>query len=1021
MGDPKALVAGITGAQADGGTFLWPTDDISDDGRFMVVVRAGIELTLHVNDVPVPGTKIGERIENRREGAQIVAWYGVRLEPGENRVEVRGKDPFGNARVLAGADVRRPAGAARLLLRATTDELPADGGRSSLPVELLLVDADGTPVSGVSFVTLASSRGRFVGDDLRANEPGHQVRVENGRAKVAPHSSERAGRFRLDARAGDLVAGLNLVQIASGRPLIAVGSIDAGVTLPLGDGETRTDDDIELDSRAAIFLKGAVAGKAQLTLAYDTDRARDSALLGDPVTDDIGIYPVTGDRPARLRGAQQEPALRAHRARPQQPDVGRLPDRRAHRARRSRARAAHPDRYQRGLGHGRDARAGLRGRAVRGTSRRALPGQRHGHAVRVRGRAHRAEQRGHRAHRHQPREPGLEISAERLVPGLDYRLDPVTGQLAFADPVPSADADLNPVSIRASYDVDTGGDADEHLIAGARIERGFGERLTLGASITDDADPLAGATLASVQGRATLDGRFGATVLAASGATMRHVDGRDGAAARFGIEHAWGEAGVHLTSLTWARAGTDFDNPSAGISAGRTEWRLDHRQRLGTATSLLVEALESASGGGDEVAAERYRSAALIGERDLGRWSARLGVRRIDSSAGEETLGLNTALVGLERRFAFGDGRPASLGIEHERGLGDAARQRSAVSARIGLHERVTGYARWEREQGLSTRSLLGLAGASEQLVAGVESDWLAHTELFSEYRMRGAFDGRALENASGVRGRYELAEGLSITPSFEYIDALNGPAEDALALSIGIADVRGVRRRVTGQFEFRDTDSSRYFGVRASIAERLTRDWTGLVREEFTQSRPSSGEHTTRQRLTFGLARRPKHDHARHLLMLAEWKRDRGEIAGDDDDRFVLSAHSNVRPTTRWTLSNRVAGKLVRTDFGDRVGTSRAALVDARLSIDLARRWELDVLAGALATGVGADGFDAVDWAAGAGIAWLAERNLRLTLGWNAAGFSDADLDADGLLRQGLRAGLEFKFDEELFRWLEP
>ncbi len=1025
MGDPKALVTDITAAQAAGGTFLWPTDGISDDGRFMVVVRAGIEPTLHVNDVAVPGQKIGERIENRREGAQIVAWYGVRLDPGANRIEVRGKDPFGNARTLAGVDVRRPAGAARLLLRATTDELPADGGRSTLPVELLLVDADGTPVSGVSFVTLVSARGRFVGEDLRPGEPGHQVRVENGRAKVVLQSSERAGRFRLEARTGELVAGLNLVQLASGRPLIAAGSIDAGLTLPIGGGVSRTDDGIELDSRAAIFLKGAIAGNAQLTLAYDSDRARDSALLADAVTEDIGIYPVTGDA-----------SLRGYEARSRSPLYVRIERDRSSLMWGDYLTDAYTElddlaRAQRTL-------TGFNGVWDTGVTRvQAFAAEqsamRRGERFPGNGTAMLYELAGapivpnseviERVVTSRDN-PGLEIAAERLVPGLDYRLDPATGQLAFADPVPSADAALNPVSIRASYDIDTGGDANSHLVAGARIERAFGERLTLGASLTDDADPLAGATLASVQGRTILDGRLGATALAASAATMHHVDGRDGAAARLGIEHAWGEAGVHLTSLTWARAGSDFDNPAAGIAAGRTEWRLDHRQRLGTATSLLVEALESASEGGGEIAAERYRSAALIGERELGRWSARVGVRRIGSSAGDESVRLNTALVGAERRFAFADGRPASLGVEHERALGDTGRQRSVVSARIGLHERVTGYARWEREQGLSARSLLGLAGANEQLVAGVESDWLAHTELFSEYRMRGAFDGRAFEAASGVRGRYELVEGLIIVPAFEYVDALDGAGEDALALSIGISDVRGVRRRVTGQAEFRDADSARYFGLRASLAERLTRDWTGLVREEFTQSRPRTGEHTTRQRLSFGLARRPKHDNAHHLLMLAEWKRDRGEIAGDDEDRYVLSAHSNVRPSARWTLSNRVAAKLVRTDFGDRVATGRAALVDARLSIDLARRWEIDLLAGALATGVGADGFDAgdwaVDWAAGAGLAWLAERNLRLTLGWNVAGFSDADLDADGLLRQGLRAGLEFKFDEELFRWLE-
>ena len=1025
MGDPKTLAADITAAQAESGTFLWPVDGISDDGRFMVVVRGGIEPTLYVNDVAVPGGRIGERIENRREGAQIVAWYGVRLEPGENRVEVRGVDPFGNARVLAGADVRRPAGAARLLLRAATDSLSADGGRSTLPIDLLLVDADGTPVSGASFVTLESGRGDFVGEDLRAREPGHQVRVENGRAKLVLKSSERAGRFRVDARTGDLAAGLNLVQLAAGRPLIVAGSIDAGATLALGEtgeGTARTDDDVELDSRAALFLKGGVKGGGQLTLAYDTDATRDSALLGDPVAAERGAYPVTGD--ASLRGYEARSRSRLY-------------------ARYERERSSLmwgdylTDAYTELDDLARVQRTLTGANGVWDTGRTRVQAfaaeqsaARRGERFRGNGTAMLYELDGAPIVPNSEvverivtsrDNPGLEISATRLVPGLDYRLDPVTGRLSFADPVASVDAGLNPVSIRVGYDVDVGGDVDTHLVAGARIERAFGERLVLGASVTDDADPLAGATLAGVQARALVGG----AELAASLATTSRVDGREGAAARIGIERSWGEGGAGRTRLTWARAEADFDNPAAGIAAGRTEWRLEHRQRLGVATRLLVEALESASDEADE----RYRSASLVGERDLGRWSARVGTRRIDGEAVGETLALSTGIVGLERRFELAD-RPASLGVEHERAFDDAARQRSAVTARIGLHERVTAYGRWERERGLSARELLGLAANEEQLVAGVESDWLAHTELFSEYRMRGAFDGRALEAVSGVRGRYELRAGLSVSPAFEYVDALGGDAEDALALSVGVADTRGVRRRISGQFELRDTDSARYFGVRASLAERLTRDWTGLVREELALNVPTDGTRGSRQRLTLGLARRPKLDHASHLLLLAEWKRDSGtELPGGLDERFVLSAHSNVRPSTRWTLATRAAGKLVRIDDGTSGGTgagsgggsSRAALADARLSVDVARRWELDLRAGTLATGVGADGFGAVDWAAGAGVAWLAERNLRLSLGWNVAGFDDRDLDADGLLRQGLRAGLEFKFDEELFRWLEP
>ena len=82
--DPKIAVQTITKEQAKLGTWLWPESDTSLDGRFVAVVRAGITPTLFVDGQPISEKQIGERIENQRESAQIVAWYGVQLKAGLN-------------------------------------------------------------------------------------------------------------------------------------------------------------------------------------------------------------------------------------------------------------------------------------------------------------------------------------------------------------------------------------------------------------------------------------------------------------------------------------------------------------------------------------------------------------------------------------------------------------------------------------------------------------------------------------------------------------------------------------------------------------------------------------------------------------------------------------------------------------------------------------------------------------------------------------------------------------------------
>ena len=79
MQDAKELVSGITADQAKQGTWLWPRSDMSLNGRFIAVVRAGIDPVLSVNGRPVSSSHIGERMVNRREKAQVVAWYGICL------------------------------------------------------------------------------------------------------------------------------------------------------------------------------------------------------------------------------------------------------------------------------------------------------------------------------------------------------------------------------------------------------------------------------------------------------------------------------------------------------------------------------------------------------------------------------------------------------------------------------------------------------------------------------------------------------------------------------------------------------------------------------------------------------------------------------------------------------------------------------------------------------------------------------------------------------------------------------
>ncbi|MFK7892055.1 MAG: SdrD B-like domain-containing protein, partial [Granulosicoccus sp.] len=226
--DAKEVVTTITSDQAKNGTWLWPTNGISLNGRFMAVVRAGVEPTLYVNGAAIPASNLGERILNRREKAQVVAWYGVELDAGENTVEIKGADSFGNQRVLASGVFKRPSSGTRIKLRSESSSIAADGGRTKLPVSIEILDDNGYRALGVYYITLESNDGSWAEPDIQDTEPGRQIRIENGFRTVHYLPSDTTGEVSLAARTGEFSDELTIFQVPEVRPLIVSGYVEAG-------------------------------------------------------------------------------------------------------------------------------------------------------------------------------------------------------------------------------------------------------------------------------------------------------------------------------------------------------------------------------------------------------------------------------------------------------------------------------------------------------------------------------------------------------------------------------------------------------------------------------------------------------------------------------------------------------------------------------------------------------------------------------------------------------------------------
>lgn len=1014
MGATKDMAANVTREQAVAGTWLWPRDGISRDGRLQVVVRGGVEPHLYVNDKKVPRSQLGEQVLNRREKAQVLSWYGVSLEEGDNQVEVRAMDPFGNERVLASTEILRPEAPRSLTLEPQEPTLAADGGRSTLAIRVRMQDARGNPARGTYFVTLENDKGDWLEEDLQPENPGHQVRVSDGEGLVHLRSTEYTGPIRLRALVEDFVATARVEQVAPLRPLVATGYVQlrqgfGGNVRDNGNAPTEIGDSLPeegLDANGAVFLKGAVRGGAHLTLAYDTDNDLDD---DEEIRRDLNpsdSYPIAGDASVRGYDARSRSKLYAKLEKDRSSllwgdyltdpnydfqDLGRVQrtltglnaiyeNDRA----RFQVFGARPEYEQVSEeipGNGTALLFTLANRPARDSETLEL-------IVRDRD------------------NPGLVISTQPLTRYVDYSVNYFTGDIRFHDVIPSVDENLNPVFIRASYNVEAS-DAEEYNVLGARFRYQLNDKLTVSASRTRDEHDSEGFDLTSVAAEYALTEQ---NSIYASSATMENNDdGMEGGAFSLGSQWRWQNGSS--TDLRWARAEEGFRNPAAGIAESREEMRLDHEQVLSRSLSAQVEAVHSQSLENDDA----QSSLGVIGKKQIGATQLRAGARGIEQQDDEGSDRFATWILGASQGTSV-FGKPLTVGSEYEQAFNDRDRRRIAADADLGITDKTSLYGRYELINSLSGVNLLNNDVETRQFTFGVRSALSRSTDVFSEYRLRGAQDGRDVAAANGIRSHFEIESGLTFSPSAEWIETLEGStSQDSTALSLAAEDKRNPNRRTLGRVETRFGDERTYYGLSAANIWRVNLDWSAVVRDDlrlqYFDGQPKQGDNI----VTLGMARRPRLDNRHHMLFMYKWKTQWGGDAASDRRVHILSNHHNFQPHDDWIFSGRIGAKWQQTELGNLDVETDAYVADGRIIWDISRRFDLDLHGGALTT----EGVSERRYSYGVGVNALVRRNLRMGVGYNFSGFRDDDLDPEGYNVEGLYIGLEYKFDEDDLGWL--
>lgn len=1013
----------LDGLDASVGFVDWADGDTASTRQVRVVAKgvAGVQFELSVDGAPVAASRVGRRVTLHDRGIEAVEYVGVPLAPGVNRLTIAQRDRLGVERGRVAIEVVAPDRLARLTLSAPASA--PTGGAGETAVMVRATDARGVPVPERVFVTLETSHGHWRADDLDPTAAGMQVAVEGGAATVSLGAPSEPGTARLVATAstpeGTLRAERSLAFLPGLRPLLMVGTIEGTMLLrnvgrgpvfaPATTGFEQSTStlgarlDAATGAHAALFVKGRVREDVMLTVGFDSDRPSDTRRFRDIQPD--AYYPVYGD--AAVRGYEAQSSGRLY---------------------------ARVDRLGASLLYGDFVTAGAGGIRTLSAYSRSLTGvqQRYesarwrlesfGSNARARRRLEELPGRGvsgpyqltglpivensevvERIVRDR-NQPSVVRGVEALTRFTDYTLEPLTGRLLFTAPVPSFDSELNPVSLRVSYDTEDGGAS--YWVSGAEGRMKVDERIELGGSLVDDRDPARPWNLRSAFAAA----RLGAgTTLEAEFARSEAEGESPGDGGRIELRHDGARSQGRLFA---ALTDSSFDNPGAGFGAGRGEAGARWSVRVNERTRALAEGTFTAEAEG------RERRGGMLLALDQGITSSLRGEFGVRVSGGTSTTGADerTSLALRTKLLAQWPSRPELTGYtEFEQDAREDSRRLLAFGGEYRFSGRGRFYARHELLSSLSNVYALRAGERRLATVLGFDADVARDAHAFSEYRLADALAGREAEAAVGLRNTWRFDE-WRVNTSFERVSPLLGSnAGPATAVTGAIETTPDPGTRASARVELRTSRANDSFLSTLGLATRMNEAWTLLGRTVTTLDNQRSRGVQARVRLQIGAAYRDPVRDRWDGLARYELHVDRESETPDARRRRlanVVSVHATgrtfelVRTTLSW------AGKVARERADGLTTTSDAQRLQLRLSRDVAKHWDVGLQTGALWS----DGFRTRRDGLGGEVGRMLQRDVWLSAGWNRFGYTDADLPADGWTEEGVYLRLRAKFDESVF-----
>lgn len=1006
--------------------FLTPMDGsavMRNQIRVVFKTPFGTAPSLSLNGEAISAKQLGRKIEYEKGGVTIYEYIDIHLNAGvKNTLTAEVADTFGIVRGTKQITILAAGPPERIVIKPEQAEAPADG-KSRIKVTVSLRDKLDQIVPYAAAVSISLSAGEIV--EMNAAPPGEdfQIALHNGVGQFTILAPRETGEGIITVSLDSHQETAKVFFTPNLRDLFLVGMGE----LTIGHGKTSGDygflrdkswfkEGIYSGGRAAFFSKGKIYNDYLLTAAYDSDKAKRDDLFRekDMNLDTEDKYPIYGDESKTgyealsterlyLKVEKNRSSLLYGDFRTDLTDTRLAAYNRAFTGLKYelntekfkvRSFATHTDQTQ--------VVDTLSGKGISGnyylTKRPVVEGSERV-VIETRDRFR----------------PDQVLKRENKGRGSDYELDYDLGALLFKGPVPSFDADYNPVFIIVSYESKTAG--DKYYVYGGRAAFQVRDWLEIGGTGVTEERALGNSQLAGTDLTMTLPGK---TILKAEYAATRST------LEEAGIFNWHSDQGwyfnmesdplnkLHLNGY-YRTLGDYFLNPSAvDVSRGTTKYGIEGIYLLRPETKLHAQYFDEQ----DDLNSMQHRLVSLAAQTKFNKTKLEMALANESSSESytpvpdtvnrspfDVTKDIPHELSTLKFAMETELNPDLALTASHKQNLTHDSYSMSQAGVNYRLTNASRLYAREEylkyQERG-ETRTLLG-----------VESEIIKNTVAYDEYRLADSADGSRNQQVLGLRNKFFLSKDFSGNIAAEYLKTLSGTERDvepdALAASLGLEYLAQQNTKITSRFEHRrelKDDGRRSYMGEVGMAYRLNPDYSLLLRERyFFEEAGSAGKHTT-SRVMAGIAYRPQLNNRYAMLAKLEHKYEdnTGATPAFRDIAYILSTEGVYQATPRLQLMGKYAGKLVQGD----APSSYTDLISTRMVYDLNDRWDMGLEYRVLTSYLGGNRYQG-------GAIELGRRVLEML--WISGGYSfdkfDADLAGDSYRGQGPYLKLRIKFDE--------